>query len=318
MQAWQFTGAGEPLVLADLPVPTAAADEVLIDIRAAGLCHTDVGILRDPGWAVRVGPLPLTLGHEVAGVVVAVGDQVTGDWMGMRVGLTPAGRTRPGLGRDGGYAAFCTAYPEDLIPIPSTVSFAQAAAGTDAGKTGWHAVHCRASVQAGQRVAIAGLGGIGQVATRLAVLREASVIVAEPRKDLWRLARELGAETTVASLDELEGEEIDTVIDFAGTGTTTQQAIAAVRPRGTVVQVGLAALEAAISTRDLVTKQVSLIGSSGGCDGDIANVYALMESGDLNPLLPRIRFEDIPDGLERLRRGEVVGRLVAVYDATDR
>ncbi|WP_028654552.1 zinc-binding dehydrogenase [Nocardioides sp. J54] len=313
MKAWQFTGPGEPLVLAEVPVPEPGAGEVLVEIRAAGLCHTDVGILDDPGWLSQLAPRPLTLGHEVAGVVVALGEGVEDVALGARVGISPAGRTRPGLGQGGGYASHCLAFPEDLIPIPDGVGFAQAAAGTDAGKTARHAVGCRGQVEAGQKVAVIGLGGIGQVATRLAVLRGADVVVAEPREDLWPIAKELGAARVVGSLAEVEESSLDTVIDLAGVGVTTNQAISAVRKGGRVVQVGMARLEATISTRDLIVKQVDLLGSSGGSTADIADVYGLMATGDLDPILPTIGFDDIPDGLDRLRRGEVVGRLVAVY-----
>lgn len=314
MKAWQFHGPGQNLVLAEVPIPEPAEDEVLIHIKAAGLCHTDVGIMGDPGWLPRLAPPPLTLGHEFSGVVTAVGREVSDVLIGDRVGVTPAGRTRPGLGRDGGYAQWCTAFPEDLIPIPDSVSFAQAAAGTDAGKTGWHAVVCRGQVQSGNRVVIIGLGGIGQVAARLAVLRGADVTVVEPRHDVWQVARDLGVTEIVENLQGLEGGEFDIAIDFAGTGETTRQAILAVRSQGRVVQVGLSALDTEISMRDLVTRQVSIVGSSGGSTEDIAEIYALMSSGELNPILPTVSFEEVPEGLARVGRGEVVGRLVAVYD----
>lgn len=313
MKAWRFTATGEPLELAQIPAPQPAPGEVLIEIKAAGLCHTDVGILHDPGWLERLGPLPLTLGHEVAGVVADLGEGVEPTLRGQRVGLTPAGDTRPGLGRDGGYAAFCTALPQDLIPIPGNVSFTQAAAGTDAGKTAWHAVVCRGQVEEGERVAIIGFGGIGQVATRIAVIRGARVTVAEPKSELWESARALGADAVVSSLADLVDPAFDTVIDFAGFGTTTREAMAAVRREGTVIQVGLGHLTAEISTKDLVTKHINLLGSTRGSTDDIANVYQLMSQGDLDPMLPEIAFDEIPAGLESLRRGEVTGRLVANY-----
>jgi len=317
MKAWRFTGTGIPLQLADIPRPTPASGEVLIAIRAAGLCHTDVGILDDPGWLERLGPLPLTLGHEVAGIISEVGGDVTRELIGERVGLTPAGETRPGLGRDGGYAPFCTALPHDLIPIPTNVSFPQAAAGTDAGKTAWHAMVCRANVRAGEHIGVIGFGGIGQIATRIAVIRGAHVTVAEPRQELWRIASNIGADRVVSSLDDLSSPEFDSVIDFAGFGDTTRQAISAVRVNGTVVQVGLGALQATISTKELVTKHISLLGSTRGSTEDIARVYELMSEGLLDPILPEITFAEIPSGLDRLRRGQVIGRLVATYEDRD-
>ncbi|WP_166462764.1 alcohol dehydrogenase catalytic domain-containing protein, partial [Amycolatopsis acidicola] len=140
MRAWQFERVGSPLVLAEVPPPRPAADEVLIDIKAAGLCHTDVGILHEPKWSERIGPFPLTLGHELAGVITEVGADVTGYAVGDRVGVFPAGRTRPGISRDGGYSFQCTALPEDLVPVPEGVTFEQAALGTDAGRAAYRAV----------------------------------------------------------------------------------------------------------------------------------------------------------------------------------
>jgi propanol-preferring alcohol dehydrogenase len=123
MRAWRFTGTGSPLQVADVEPPRPGPGQVVVDVRAAGLCHTDVGILDDPGWLQRLGPLPLTLGHEVAGVVSELGDGVAGVSVGDAVGISPAGSTRPGLARDGGYAASCVADVADLVPIPPGVSF---------------------------------------------------------------------------------------------------------------------------------------------------------------------------------------------------
>ena len=65
MKVWHFTGVGQPLVAAEVPRPTAGAGEVVLEVGAAGLCHTDVGILHDPMWGERVGPVPLALGHGI-------------------------------------------------------------------------------------------------------------------------------------------------------------------------------------------------------------------------------------------------------------
>jgi alcohol dehydrogenase, propanol-preferring len=312
MRAWRFTGTGSPLQLADVEPSRPGTGQVLVDIRAAGLCHTDVGILDDPGWLQRLGPLPLTLGHEVAGVVSEIGDGVVGFSEGDAVGISPAGSTRPGLARDGGYAASCVADAEDLVPIPPGVSFPQAAAGTDAGRAAYRAVMVRGRVSAGHRVGIIGLGGLGQFGTRLAVLAGAEVYVAEVKESHWPLARELGAVDVARDITAFADRELDVVVDFAGYGTTTAAAIEAVRPFGTVVQVGMGRLEATIPTGTLIFKQATLLGSRSGTTEDIAAVYQLMAQGDLRPRLSAITFEDVPDGLRRLRAGEVSDRLVMV------
>lgn len=313
MKAWQLERAGSPLVLREVAEPRPAADEVLIDIKAAGLCHTDVGILHDPQWSARIGPFPLTLGHELAGIISAVGDEVEHYAVGDRVGVFPAGRTRPGLGRDGGYSFKCTALPEDLVPVPEGVSYAQAALGTDAGRAAYRSVMTRGGTKAGDKVGIIGLGGLGQMGARIAAVAGAQVFVAEKKESLWPLARELGAAGVSADIRDFASQQLDLIVDFAGFGTTTAAAIEAVRDFGTVVQVGMGVLSAELPTGALVFKQVTLIGSRSGTTADIAAVYDLVAAGELNPMVAKITFEEIPDGLERLRRGEVEGRLVAIY-----
>ena len=314
MRAWQFVEAGRPLVLNEVDPPRPGPGEVLIEIKAAGLCHTDVGILDDPKWTERIGPFPLTLGHEVAGRITEVAPGAEGFSEGDRVGVSPAGRTRPGLGRGGGYSFMCTALTEDLVPVPAGVSYAHAAVGTDSGRAAYRAVVVRGGVREGSRVGVIGLGGLGQVGARIAVLQGAKVFVAETKESIWPVARELGAEAVSASIMDFAGEKLDVIVDFAGFGTTTAEAIEAVTDFGTVVQVGMGRLEAEISTGSLIFKQATLVGSRGGTVSDIAAVYELIASGQLAPRLTPISFDEIPGGLDRLRRGEAEGRLVALYD----
>ena len=87
MKAWQFSNTNEPLVRVELPDPVVGPGEVVVRVRAAGLCHTDVGVLRDKGWLSTLAYRPIVLGHEVAGEVAEVGDDVTGWAVGDRVGV---------------------------------------------------------------------------------------------------------------------------------------------------------------------------------------------------------------------------------------
>ncbi len=312
MKAWQFTGTREPLVLTEVDEPVASAAEVLVEIRAAGLCHSDVGLLHEDGFPLPSGArLPLTLGHEVAGVVRQVGAGVTGHRVGDRVALAVVGERVAGIHRDGGYTFALTADPDVLVPIPAGVSFEQAAAGTDAGATAHHAVVVAGQITQGDRVGIIGLGGLGQIGARVATLAGCEVHVAEVKQDIWPLARELGATSVVTDITELADRQLDVIVDFAGFGTTTAAAVETVRPGGRVVQVGMGRLTATISTRALILNQVTLVGCLGGDKGDIAGIYHLIDTGELDPALSVIGFEEIPEGLDRLARGEVVGRLVA-------
>lgn len=310
MRAWQYVGTGRPLALVEVPDPVAGPGEVVIDVRAAGLCHTDVAIMDGPTSSI-LGHVPIVLGHEVAGVVRELGPGVTGVRLGDRVGIDPSGGFHgPGVGRDGGYAEATIGRVGELVPIPDGVSFEQAAAGTDAGATSHHAVLVAAQVTAGTRVGVIGLGGLGQIGARVAVLAGAEVHAADVRAELGDVARGLGVQTFVTDVAELAPLGLDVIIDFAGM-RTTGPAIDAVRPGGRVVQVGAGAPEATISVERLVIKRVELIGTLGSDRSDLESIYRLLASGELDPVISTIGFDDIADGLDRLRRGQATGRLVA-------
>lgn len=311
MKAWQFTKTGKGLSLQDVAAPRPKAGEVVVDIKAAGLCHTDVSILDDSALLSRLGAVPLTLGHEVSGVISEVNDEVTHYSIGDRVAISPAGQTRPGLGRNGGYSFKCTALPEDLARIPDGVDFSTAAVGTCAGRAAYRAVIQRGQVKPGDKVGIIGLGGLGQIGARIAVLKGAKVYAAEIRKPAWSLAHDIGISNIKQDISAFEDIELDLIIDFAGFGTTTAAAIQTVRPFGTVVQVGMGRMEASIPTDALILKQVTLLGSRQGTVSDIEAVYELVKDGELNPKITKIDFDHIPEGIQKLRAGSVTGRLVA-------
>jgi propanol-preferring alcohol dehydrogenase len=108
---------------------------------------------------------------------------------------------------------------------------------------------------------------------------------------------------------ELEQLELDLIVDFAGVGTTTNEAIKAVRPRGRVVLVGLGKPEMTIETTPFVIRRVQLLTSQGVGKHDLSRVYRLLERGELNPRIEEFAFADIDHALERLRTGQVRGRL---------
>ncbi|WP_083979997.1 zinc-binding dehydrogenase [Demequina salsinemoris] len=316
MKAWQFTGTHQPLVLNEVPDPTPGPGEVVIDVKAAGLCHSDVGLLEDEGWMALIAHLPVTMGHEIAGVVSAVGEGVTDYAIGDRVGVCPTGGSgvAPGYGRDGGFAPQHLVPAVDLVPMPAGLSFPLAAAGTDAGMTSYHAIAAIGGVKAGDKVAVVGLGGLGQIGAQIAIVKGADVTVAEPNEAAWPMARQIGATRIVKDIAELAGEGFDLVVDYAGFGTTTSGAVDAIRRDGTIVVVGMGRLEATINTRDVILKQARILGSNGGTLQDVADVYELFASGQVIPQITAIDFDEIPDGIESLHEGRARGRVVALLD----
>lgn len=313
MRAWQFTGIGEPLRLAELPTPVPGPGQVTVDVRAAGLCHSDVGFVDGHiTWMLEF--TPIVLGHEVAGVVSAVGDGVEGFAVGDRVGIAGDGLDAPGIVLDGGFAEQCIGKVEQLVRIPDNVSFVQAASGTDAGMTSYHAVRVAGGVTSGTRVGIIGLGGLGLTGARIAVVAGAEVYAAEVDGSKHASGLAAGVTAVVSDAKELADFGLDVIVDFAGFGTTTAAAVEVINPGGRIVQVGLGAAEMTISNQSIVTKQLQLVGSLGGKKADTEAVYQLMAAGDLEILATDLPFDDIDQGIERLRAGGVQGRLVAVLD----
>ena len=316
MKGWEFTYTNQPLKLVEKPDPEAKPGYVVIDVKAAGLCHSDVSALEHESWLALMNP-PVILGHEYAGVIREVGEGVTGYKVGDRVGVCPLGAkdgTSPGYTRDGGYATVSTAPEEQLIPVPDNVDFAKAAAATDAGMTSRHAVVVNGQIKPGMKVGIIGIGGLGQIGARIAVIKGCEVYVSSRKKSASDLAMSLGCAGAVETPEELAEKNCEVIIDFAGAGTTTAAAIEAVAFGGRVVVVGLAQDNSNISTMKLVTKSVTLVGSLGGDAEDIRDCYEMMASGELDPALTTIKFDEIAEGLDTLKEGKVNGRLVALVD----
>ncbi|MEJ6009919.1 alcohol dehydrogenase catalytic domain-containing protein [Novosphingobium aquae] len=311
MKAWLFTGVGEPLQMIDRADPVPGPGQVVIDVKAAGLCHSDCGFL-DGTLTWMLPGLPMILGHEVAGEISAVGDGVTDHEVGERVVLNGPEEFAAGWRVDGGYATKCLAMASGLVKLPPEVSYMQGAAATDAGMTSYGAIMGSGQMQTGQKVGIIGLGGLGMTGARIAVVNGGEVYAAEPRRETWDKARALGLREIVADVSELAQFQCDLIVDFAGFGTTTAGAISAVKPGGTVVQVGLGKTEATINTAELTGKMVTLRGSRGGAmPGATEAVIAHMARGELEIEANALGFDEIPQGLDRLKAGGVVGRLVA-------
>jgi propanol-preferring alcohol dehydrogenase len=311
MRAWQFTEVGAPLTLTEVPIPDPADDEIRVRVRAAGLCHSDVGFI--DGTLTPLLPFrPITLGHEIAGVVSAVGAAVTQFTVGQKV-VVPAAIEGPGTSKDGGFADEVVVLERLVVPMPEGVPFDQAAAATDAGLTSYHAVAVQGQVTDGARVGIIGFGGLGSLGAQAALALGASVVVAEKNHGVHQFVRDLGVEHVVGDVAELEGMGLDVVLDFAGFGSTVDGAMRALRRGGRIVLVGLGEARGEIDLQALTLNEIEVVGSQAGTKEDCAAVLDLVRDGKLTSRITEIGFDDIGDGIGRLERGQVVGRLVAQF-----
>lgn len=316
MKAFQFEHVEEGLSLREVPTPKPSTDEVLIKIEAAGICHSDAHALKGEGsW---LGKLPITLGHEVAGIVEAIGSGVKDLQPGDRVGVallpTDDGDWSHivGVGRDGGYADKVVVPANGVVLLPDKVSFPQAAVATDSIATAYHAVVAEASVTASTTVAIVGLGGLGLNGVRIAAIQGATIYGVDIDDKKFPDAIAQGAKACFCKLDDIPSSvTIDVVVDFAGVGVTTQDALRRVKSSGTVVLVGIGAPSFELSTHTLMMRSLVLRGSRGATLEEYRQVLSLIAAGEIVPKLEEVPFSDIPASLQRLERLEVVGRLYA-------
>jgi len=312
VKAWQLTGANEPLRRIEREDPRPGPGQAVVAVRAAGICHSDVGFV-DGTLTPMLAKLPLVLGHEVAGVVAEVGPDVSDLQPGDRVAAF-GDQLAPGWSIDGGFADKFLGQVTGLMKLPDAVDFVQAATATDAGQTAYGAVMGAGKLRAGERIGIIGLGGLGLTGARIAVLAGAQVYAADPKRATWLLAKQRGVLEIVEDASDLAPFSLDVIVDFAGFGTTTADALSAVRPGGRVIQVGLGRNEATISTADLVVKALTLRGARGGRPMDFRAVIDLIAKGDLSIHASTTTFEEIPEAIERLKGGDVIGRIVALMD----
>lgn len=319
MLAVRLPAVGEPLVLADVPVPEPRGSEVRIRVAGCGVCHTDLHIVR--GEQSRISP-PITLGHEVAGWVDAFepdagnlrpGEPVIvfGGWGCGACRECRAGEEQrcalgesPGFQRDGGYAEYMLVpHPRHLVPLGS-LDPVHAAPLADAGVTPFRAVRRAAAwLQPGARVLLIGFGGLGQFAIQYLARRPGLIVAAhdlDPRK--LELARSLGA------LDKLDGPP-DVVFDLVGTDQTLAQAAAAVAPGGLVSLVGEGGGSLVFGFQQPAVEAYLTTTAWGSLD-DLRAVVAM--APELRWNVERMPLREAPQALERLAAGDVLGRLVVV------
>lgn len=297
--------------LRDLPEPVIQPNRVLVTPRAVGVCGSDVHMWQNnQSWAVKDD---LVLGHEVAGTIIEIGDGVTGWTVGDRVVMETAaeicGRCtmcrsgryhlcpwRQGYGalRDGSMSDLVLADPRVLHRIPDGVSFEQASM-TEPYCVAYNAIAERGRINPGELVVIQGVGPIGAIAVQLARLQGAGTVVAlGTDRDGSRLerVRDFGADHVldvtksdpvelVASLGD--GLGADVVVDATGVSIALKQAMALVRPLGSIVKVGWGPQPLGFSLDPLVAKAVTLYGSFSHTWRTWERVLSLFASGRLDP-----------------------------------
>lgn len=249
MKAGRINVTTRDFEVKEIPTPTPSDDEVRIKVGAAGVCLSDVHFLDgtlSPGYLKGD---EVTLGHEVAGTIDALGPSVQGFNVGDRV-LVIAGErnennqiTTLGFDYDGGYAEYVITKPSLLVKIPDELPFEQAAIIPDAVSTPWAAISSTAQMKAGETAAVFGVGGLGIHAVQLLkVIGCSKVIAIDPRAEAREKALEIGADFAFDPSDEelKKHRGINAAFDFAGVTPVRKQALSLLGEQGRLIIVGIA------------------------------------------------------------------------------
>jgi alcohol dehydrogenase, propanol-preferring len=323
------------LSMEDVATPALAAGEVLIEVHACGVCHSDLHVA-DGDWPqiVPMTKKPLILGHEIAGRVVETGVEVSALRVGDRVGVPWVHWTCgacdfcreghenlcskqkiTGVTVDGGYAEFVKAPATHATKIPDELSFVDAAPLFCAGVTVYRALR-HAKLLSGQRLAIFGVGGLGHLAVQIGVGLGAAVTAIDLSDDKLVQARALGASTTLNATTVNVVKEIrraggaHVVLVTSAAKAAYDAAFPCVRPTGTLLVVGLPSENICFPPILMAATEVRMQASSVGTREDLRELLTMAAAGQVRCQVTTRPLSQANQALEDLRKGLVAGRVV--------
>jgi alcohol dehydrogenase, propanol-preferring len=324
MKAMVLSAPGSPLELRELPVPDPGPGEVRVRVRACAVCRTDLHIV---DGELRGAALPLVPGHEIVGVVEALGSGTSGVSVGDRVGipwlawscgecefclserenLCPSARFT-GFSRDGGYAEFATADHRYAFPLPPGLGDDEAAPLLCAGLIGYRAYRMAGE---GRRIGLYGFGAAAHLLAQLALYEEREVYAfTRPGDEEGQaFARSLGA-TWAAGSTDLPPAPLDAAILFAPVGALVPLALRAVAPGGTVVCAGIHMSEIPTFPYEILWEERILRSVANLTRRDAREFLEIASRVPIRPEVECLPLEDANEALRRLRAGEVRGALV--------
>lgn len=334
MKAAVVRAFGQPLSIEEVAIPEPGYGEVLVKIVASGVCHTDLHAA-DGDWPVKP-KLPFIPGHEGVGYVAAVGpgvkhlkegDPVGVPWLHDACGCCEhcttgwetlcEGQHNTGYGVDGGYAEYVLAAADYVGRLPDNPDFVSMAPILCAGVTTYKGLK-ETEARPGEWVVISGIGGLGHVAVQYAKAMGLHVAAVDVGDDKLELAKSLGADVTVNAATEDVGKAIDKathggahgVLVTAVSRAAFADALKMVRRRGTISLVGLPPGDFPTPIFDVVLKRVTIRGSIVGTRRDLAEAIEFAAEGKVKPTTHTAALEDINPIFERLKKGEIEGRMV--------
>ncbi|HYZ58015.1 MAG TPA: alcohol dehydrogenase [Nitrososphaeraceae archaeon] len=346
MKAARIVNVNEPLQLQELQTPKPRGSQILVKVQSVGVCHSDVHVWEGYYEGIGGQPLkttdrgvkyPLTPGHEIAGIVDSLGEQVEGfsknekvlvyPWIGE--GMCPACRIgeenlcdKPrslGIYNDGGYAEYVLVPDyKYLVKIGDDIDTDISAPLSCAGLTAYGAVK-NANLKPDDNVVIVGTGGLGLMAIQLVrALTAARIIAMDIDDKKLQVAKKEGADIVV----NLKNEDytkvvmeltnklgVDAVIDFVNSTKSVEDYMQILRRRAKIVLVGLFGGELRLSLVSIPTRAYKIIGSYTGSLQDLIELVSLAKRGVVKPVVSnRFKLDQAGEALQMLKDGKIIGR----------
>ncbi len=316
MKAVQLIELGQPLEMQEIPIPGVGSHDVLVRIKAAGICHSDAHYR---AGVSPVHPLPMTLGHEVSGVVEKVGSGVkglqAGEWVCLHYMVTCGNCEYCNMGneqfcttgsmigkyRPGGYAEYISLPARSVFKLPEEIPFEQGAIMMCSSSTSYHALK-KTRLEPGETVAVFGVGGLGMSAVQLAqAMGAVRVFAVDISPEKLALAEYYGAISIAAQeLDPVaeikrltDGCGVDVALELIGLPVTMRQAIDALAVFGRVGLVGLNEEKIEIDPYvELLCREAEIIGVSDHLASELPALIEFVRTGKLD--LSRVISDTIP------------------------
>jgi L-iditol 2-dehydrogenase len=329
----KYAQGGGNMEIREVPIPRIGEDEVLIEVKSAGICGTDLHI-QEGAFPVDA---PVTVGHEFSGVIAQKGGEVTrwsigervtsethaytcGECYYCRIGRYNQCPHRKGFGYglDGGFARYVRAKARLLHRLPDNVSFDEAALSSPSADM-IHAVICNTDIEPLSGVAVIGPGPMGLIGVQLAKLRKAAKIFAIGRSPMrLEKAAELGADITINPSDEnpverilkeTSGEGVDVVLECSGSEAGAQQAVEMVRRLGQITLVGIQSGQVPLDLNRILFKEATVKGSASNTWIDWERALKLMSRRELRSdllITHRLPLGDWEEGFRLARERKAI------------
>ena len=331
MRAVQVVRAGGPLEIVEREVPEPARGEVRVRIQACGVCHSD-SLTVEGQWSGLT--FPRIPGHEIAGVIEAIGADVVEWRVGQRVGVgwfggncghcEPCRRgwlidcrhlRIPGISYDGGYAEAAVAPASALAAIPDELGDAEAAPLLCAGVTTFNALR-HSGAMPGDVVAVLGIGGLGHLGVQFANKLGFCTVAIARGSDKEALSRNLGAhhfidsatEDVAARLNRLGGARA--VLATVTSAKAMTPVIEGLAVRGRLIVVGVDAEPIEVSPLQLIGASRSVVGHAAGASIDSQDTLGFSALSGVRPMIETMPLSRAPEAYARMMRGEARFRMV--------